>query len=82
MKAIVNYSGDYVGYMLINGVAYAVAQGITLDNLVERVTKSIQNVLAGHDDMMVGYVDPPHRMMQTVRSNYLSIVCGSSRRSN
>jgi hypothetical protein len=24
MKAIVNYSGDYVGYMLINGVAYAV----------------------------------------------------------
>ena len=36
MKAIVNYSGDYVGYMLINGVAYAVAQGITLDNLVER----------------------------------------------
>lgn len=57
MKAIVNYSGDYVGYMLINGVAYAVAQGITLDYLVERVTKSIQNVLAGHDDMMVGYVD-------------------------
>ena len=36
MKAIVNYSGDYVGYMLINGVAYAVAQGSTMDYLVER----------------------------------------------
>ena len=37
MKAIVNYSGDYVGYMLINGVAYAVDQGRTMDYLVERV---------------------------------------------
>ena len=46
MKAIVNYSGDYVGYMLINGVAYAVDQGHTLDYLVERVTKSIQNVFS------------------------------------
>jgi hypothetical protein len=57
MKAIVNYSGDYVGYMLINGVAYAVDQGSTMDYLVERVTKSIQNILAGHNDMMVGYLD-------------------------
>ena len=57
MKAIVNFSGDYVGYMLINGVAYAVDQGRTMDYLVERVTKSIQNILAGHDDMMVGYLD-------------------------
>lgn len=57
MKAIVNYSGDYVGYMLVNGVAYAVAQGSTLDYLVERVMKSIQNVLAGHNDTMVGYLD-------------------------
>ena len=36
MKAIVNFSGDFVGYMLINGVAYAVAQGSTMDYLVER----------------------------------------------
>jgi len=57
MKAIVNFSGDFVGYMLINGVAYAVDQGRTMDYLVERVTKTIQNVLAGHNDMMVGYVD-------------------------
>ena len=33
MKAIVTYSGDYVGYMLINGVAYAVDQGSTMDYL-------------------------------------------------
>lgn len=57
MKAIVNYSSNFVGYMLINGVAYAVAQGSTMDYLVERVTKSIQNILAGHNDMMVGYLD-------------------------
>jgi hypothetical protein len=43
--------------MLINGVAYAVDQGSTMDYLVERVTKSIQNILAGHNDMMVGYLD-------------------------
>lgn len=57
MKAIVNYSGDYVGYMLIDGVAYAVAQGSNLDYLVERVTKSIQNILAGYNDTMIGYLD-------------------------
>lgn len=43
--------------MLVNGVAYAVDQGSTLDYLVERVMKSIQNVLAGHNDTMVGYLD-------------------------
>lgn len=62
MKAIVTYSSDYVAYMLINGVAYAVAQGSILDYLVERVTKSIQNILAGHNDTMIGYLDstPSH----------------------
>lgn len=57
MKAIVTYSSDYVAYMLINGVAYAVAQGTIMDYLVERVTKSIRDILAGHNDTMVGYLD-------------------------
>ena len=57
MKAIVTYSSDYVAYMLINGVAFAVAQGTIMDYLVERVTKSIRDILAGHNDAMVGYLD-------------------------
>lgn len=57
MNAIITYSSDCVAYMLINGVAYAVAQGNLRDYLVERVTKSIQNILEGHNNTMVGYLD-------------------------
>lgn len=57
MKSIAVYKCENIAYVLVDGVAVAVDNGNILDYLIERVTKMIQNILAGHTDTMVGYYD-------------------------